>query len=372
MTRIVMLVDLDYFFAQLEEIRDPSIKDKPVVVCVYSGRTPDSGAVSTANYKAREYSVKSGIPIYQAKRKLENVDAIFLPVDEVYYVGASEKIMDLLRKYANSFEQVGIDEAFLDVAQKTDCDFQKARSYAQKIKNDLKAQQGLTCSIGVGPNKLVAKIAADSQKPDGLTVVTPEQVTSFLAPMPVSRLIGVGIKTTEKMKTLGINTVEDLAKYDVQKLVSTFGKKVGTYFHYAALGIDNEPVEEKDEVESISRIATLKENTNNINIITEKTDQLCAEIQADILQQSKKYTTITIIAIMTDLTTRSKSKTLDNPTGDLELMKTTVKELFRQYLRESTVEVRRVGVKISNFSKEQKTQKQITSFFDKQTKEDDT
>ncbi len=366
-----MLVDLDYFFAQLEEIRDPSIKDKPVVVCVYSGRTPDSGAVSTANYKAREYSVKSGIPIYQAKKKLENVDAVFLPVDDVYYEEASQKIMDLLRKHANSFEQVGIDEAFLDVTQKTDCDFQKARSYAQKIKDDLKARQGLTCSIGVGPNKLVAKIAADSQKPDGLTVVTPEQITSFLAPMPVSRLIGVGIKTTEKMKTLGINTVEDLAKYDVQKLVSTFGKNIGTYFHYAALGIDNGPVQEKGEVESVSRISTLKQNTDDMNLITEKADQLCAEIQAEILHQGKKFKTITIIAIMTDLTTKSKSKTLDNPTGDLEMLKTTVKELFQEYLQESTLEVRRVGVKISNFSKEQKTQKQITSFFNKQIKEDD-
>jgi DNA polymerase IV (archaeal DinB-like DNA polymerase) len=362
-----MLVDLDYFFAQLEEIRNPSIKDKPVVICVYSGRTPDSGAVSTANYKAREYGVKSGILIYQARRKLENVDAVFLPVDEVYYEEASDKIMDLLRKHADSFEQVGIDEAFLDVTQKTACNFQKARNYGQEIKDDLKAQQGLTCSIGVGPNKLIAKIAADSQKPDGLTVVTPEQVTEFLAPLPVSRLIGVGVKTTEKMKTLSINAVEDLAQYDVQKLVSTFGKKIGTYFHYAALGIDNEPVREKGEVESISRIATLKENTDDINLITEKTDQLSTEIQTEILQQGKKFKTIIIIGIMTDLTNRSKSKTLDTPTDDLELMKTTVKELFEQYLQESTLKIRRVGVKISNFSKEQRTQKQITSFFERQT-----
>jgi DNA polymerase IV (DinB-like DNA polymerase) len=360
-----MLVDLDYFFAQLEEIRDPSIKDKPVVVCVYSGRTPDSGAVSTANYKAREYSVKSGIPIYQAKKKLENVDAIFLPVDDVYYEEASQKIMDLLRKHANSFEQVGIDEAFLDVTQKTDCDFLKARNYAQHIKDDLKAQQGLICSIGVGPNKLIAKIAADIQKPDGLTVVPAEQVTSFLAPLPVSRLIGIGIKTTEKMKTLGIYTVADLAKYDVQKLLSAFGKKIGIYFHYAALGIDNEPVQEKGEVESISRIATLKENTDDVNLITEKTDQLCTEIQTEILQQGKKFKTVTVIGIMTDLTSRSKSKSLDNPTDDLELLKTTVKDLFEQYLQESTLKIRRVGVKISNFSKEQRTQKRITSFFER-------
>ena len=179
--RIVLLVDLDYFFAQCEERRNPSIKDKPVVVCVYSGRTEDSGAVSTANYVARNYGVKSGISISLAKKKLKDVNAFFLPVDKKFYKEISDSIMDILRNYVDLFEQVSVDEAYLDVTQRTKENYQRAKQLAVAIKNDILIQQQLTCSIGVGPNKLVAKIAADIRKPDRLTVVKPEQVKSFLS-----------------------------------------------------------------------------------------------------------------------------------------------------------------------------------------------
>ena len=159
-----MLVDLDYFFAQCEERRNPSIKGKPVVVCVYSGRTKDSGAVSTANYEARKYGVKSGIPISLAKKKLKDVDAVFLPVDKEFYKEISDSIMQILRRYADYFEQVSVDEAFLDVTQKTKANYQQAKQLAATIKDDVLTQQRLTCSIGIGPNKLVAKIAADMQR----------------------------------------------------------------------------------------------------------------------------------------------------------------------------------------------------------------
>ena len=125
--RIIMLVDLDYFYAQCEEIRNPSIKNKPVVVCVYSGRTEDSGAVSTANYVAREYGVKSGIPISLAKKRLKEVDSVFLPVDHSFYKQISDKIMEILRRHADSFEQVGIDEAYMDVTQRTKTDYDSPR-----------------------------------------------------------------------------------------------------------------------------------------------------------------------------------------------------------------------------------------------------
>jgi DNA polymerase IV (DinB-like DNA polymerase) len=124
-TRIVMLADLDYFFAQCEELRNPALKDKPVVIGVYSGRTEDSGAVSTANYVAREYGVKSGIPLYLAKRRLQNVEAVFLPVDYEHYEQISGKIMQILKGYADAFEQVSIDEAYLDVTQKAHESFER-------------------------------------------------------------------------------------------------------------------------------------------------------------------------------------------------------------------------------------------------------
>ena len=360
--RIVLLVDLDYFFAQCEELRDPSIKDKPVVVCVYSGRSQDSGAVSTANYIARKYGVKSGMPIFQAKKKLESVEAVFLPVDHVFYDQISEKVMNILRSHSDHFEQVGVDEAYLDVTQKASGDFVKASELAQRVKDDLKAQLNLSCSVGVGPNKLVAKIAADTQKPDGLTVILPEQVREFLSPLPVGRLIGVGTKTKERMQTIGISTVSDLAACDVQKLIAVFGKTSGTYFHNAALGIDNEPVQEKGEAESISKIATLKQDTRDLNLIIEKTDQLCSEIHNTAQQQNIAYKTIGIILITTDLALYTRSKTLENSTRDIIALKKIVKELFEKLLNETPLEARRVGVKISNFVKEKTSQRQLTSF----------
>jgi DNA polymerase IV (DinB-like DNA polymerase) len=361
-SRIVLLVDLDYYFAQCEELRNPSIKDKPVVVCVYSGRSQDSGAVSTANYIARKYGVKSGMPIFQAKKQLESVEAVFLPVDHVFYDQISEKVMNILRSHSDHFEQVGVDEAYLDVTQKASGDFVKASELAQGVKDDLKAQLNLSCSVGVGPNKLVAKIAADTQKPDGLTVIPPEQVIAFLSPLPVGRLIGVGTKTKERMQTIGINAISDLTAYDIQKLIAIFGKTLGTYFHNAALGIDNEPVQEKGEAESISKIATLKQDTRDLNLILEKTDQLCSEIHNAAQQQNTAYKTAGIILITTDLAVHTRSKTLENPTRDITALKKIVKELFEKLLSETPFEARRVGVKISNFAKEETSQKQLTSF----------
>jgi DNA polymerase IV (DinB-like DNA polymerase) len=357
-----MLVDFDYFFAQIEERRNPSIKDKPVVVCVYSGRSQDSGAVSTANYVARKYGVKSGMPIALAKSKLENADAVFLPVNHEFYEEVSEKTMKILRDYADHFEQVGIDEAYLDLSRRVNGSFEQAAELAQRMKNDIRTRYELTCSIGIGPNKLVAKIAADSQKPDGLTIVKPDQVESFLVSLPVDRLIGVGVKTKEKMETMGIRTIGDLAKYDVWRLIEVFGRKLGTYFHNASMGIDDEPVQERGEAESISRIATLKEDTRDLNAILDRTDRLCEEVHEDVRQKGISFKSVGIIAVFTDMSIRSRSKTLDNPANESEILKRTVEELFEKLVSESELKVRRVGVKVSNFVREQKTQKQITSF----------
>jgi len=362
--RIIMLMDLDYFFAQVEELRNPSLRDKPVVVCVYSGRSEDSGAVSTANYVARKHGVRSGMPIVLAKRKLKDVEPVFLPVDHIFYGEVSEKIMNILRSFADSFEQVGIDEAYLDVSQKVKGNFDEARKLAQRIKEEIRAQHKLTCSVGIGPNMLVAKIAADIQKPDGLTVIKSEEVESVLFPLPVGRLIGVGAKTKERMKILSINTIGDLAKFDVQRLIEVFGRNLGTYFHNASLGIDNEPVQERREAESISRISTLKEDSRDVDVIVERTSQLCDDIYADIVQRGLSFKTVGIIAVMMDISVRSRSKTLENPTNDLLMLKHTVRELFEKFLGESDLKARRVGVKVSSFVRVEKSQKQLTSFIE--------
>jgi DNA polymerase IV (DinB-like DNA polymerase) len=364
-TRIIMLVDLDYFYAQCEEMRNPSIKNKPVVVCVYSGRTEDSGAVSTANYVARKYGVKSGIPIILAKKKLKDVDAVFLPVDHPFYKEISEKIMEILRRHADRFEQVGIDEAYMDVTQRTKTNYYQAKELAETIKHEVLTQQKLTCSIGVGPNKLVAKIAADIQKPDGLTLIRPQEVKSFLATLPVRRLVGVGKKTETKLETFGIRTVGHLARFDVQRLIEIFGKKLGTYFHNASMGVDDEPVDERIEPESLSRISTLREDTRDLDVLLDEAYPLCDDVYSKLMQRELIYRSVSIYVVASDLSIHSRSKTFVTPASDLEPFKKAVKELFEKFLVESNFEARRIGVKVSGLTKKQEQQKTLTSFFGK-------
>jgi DNA polymerase IV (DinB-like DNA polymerase) len=307
------------------------------------------------------------MPIFLAKKKLENTDAVFLPVDFGFYEGISASVMQTLRSFADRFEQTGIDEAYLDVTQRTNGSFEEGKALTSSIKEELKTQQQLTCSVGVGPNKLVAKIAADSNKPDGLTIIKPEQVQPFLSPLPVDRLIGVGTKTTDRMHALGIHTVFDLSNYDIQKLIAAFGRTQATYFHNASLGIDNEPVEEKDEAESISRISTLKQDSRDVNFILEKADQLCNEIHSIVTSERLTFRTVGILLIAEDMSMHTRSKTLENSTDRLEPMKKTVKELLEKFLNETGLEARRVGVKVSGLVREHSDQKRLTSFME-QTK----
>jgi DNA polymerase IV (DinB-like DNA polymerase) len=360
--RIVMLVDLDYFFAQIEELRNPTLKGKPVVVGMYSGRTEESGAVSTANYVARKYGVKSGMPLFLAKRKLEDCDAVFLPVEYEYYQQFSDRLMQIFRGYADVFEQVGIDEAYLDVTMKVHSNFNDVKTLVEQMKADVKRQMGITFSVGIGPNKLVAKIASDENKPDGLTVVRVEDVKGFLQALPVDRLLGVGRKTAKTMDTLGIKTIGDLAEFSVQRLVEVFGKTLGVYFHNAANGVDDEPVQEAGEAESISRIGTLKQNSRDIEFILEKADELIVDIYEELSKKQLSFRQVGIVAFMPDLSVRNRSKTLEQPTTDLETLRKMVRELFEKFLASSDLEVRRVGVKVSGFVKEERAQKQLTSF----------
>ena len=357
-------MDFDYFYAQCEARENPSLKDKPVVVCVYSGRSEDSGAVATANYAARKYGVKSGIPIVQAKRKLRDVDAAFLPVNFDLYDRVSENIMTILRQYAERFEQVGIDEAFLDVTPKVEGDFAKATQLALEIQNQIVAKERITVSMGVGPNKLVAKIAAGRQKPFGMTVVRPEEVEAFLNPLPVNELLGVGRKTTIAMEEMGVKTVGDLAGFDLDRLLKRFGKVLGMYFHNSARGIDASPVQERGVAESISHIPTLKEDTRDLDTILEEAYKICGDVYKRAGELKFGFKTVTVQLILHDMSTLSKSRTFETPIENLETLKASVKELFQKLLADMPVELkaRRIGVKISNFSSARQAQKHLTEY----------
>jgi DNA polymerase IV (DinB-like DNA polymerase) len=358
-----MHFDLDYFFAQCEERENPDLKEKPLVVCVYSGRSEDSGAVSTANYVARKYGVKSGIPIAFAKRLLKNKDAVFLSVNFELYRSASNSVMEILRAHGESFEQWGMDEAFIEVTQKVKGDFEKAKKLAQQVKEEIWLKEKLTCSVGIGPNKLIAKIASDMQKPNGLTVVKPEEVKAFLHPLPVSKLVGVGRKTEEVLSGLGIKTVGELAEVNAEKLVEIFGKKFGVYLYKAARGIDETPVEQRKEIKSLSKISTLKQNTRELDVILDVAYHLCEKVHSRLQQHNFAFKSIGVVAVMQNMRIYSRSKSLSNPTNDLEVLKTNVRELFERLLNEvPELEVRRAGVRVASLSQALKKQRQLTEF----------
>ncbi len=346
--RIIFHIDFDYFYAQCEELREPSLKGKPVVVCVYSARGGDSGAVSTSNYKAREYGVKSGIPIKLAKSRLKDVlDAKFLPVDHRYYSEMSNKAMNIARKYADKFELVGIDEAFIEVTERLEHDFGKAKELVIIIKQELKKELGLTCSIGIAPNKLVAKIASDFQKPDGLTLVMPEEVNAFLTNLSVGKIMGVGKKTEERLDEIGVKTIGELSHVDIYTLTKEFGKKMGTYLYNAAKGVDDEPVLESESVTQISKITTLKKNTNAVEEMLEDLESLCKDVHKSTMEQGFSFKSIGIMLILDDLSIKTKSRSLKSPSTSMDELFKVAKALLEEALAESQLLVRRLGVKVS-------------------------
>ena len=361
--RIVFHIDFDYFYAQCEEIRSPELKTKPVAVCVFSDRGGDSGAIATANYTARKYGVKSGLPIRFAKKRLEErEDAVFLPTDFDFYSEMSEKAMNVIKDFADIFEYVGRDEAYLDVTKKTEGDFDKASHLAQQLKNAVRDKVKLTCSIGVSPNKLVSKIASDYKKPDGLTVVPPERVENFLDGLKVREIPGIGKKTEEKFTEMKLETIGDLKSLDVFTLNQKFGRKTGTYIYNAARGIDDEPVKEREPRIQFSKIITLKNDSKDYEFLEEALIELCKELHLIVLKNNRLFKSVGVQFVQKDLSNKSKSKMLKNSTSSLEELEKTAKQLLHEALEDQTMDVRRLGVKVSELS-ELEGQSNITSYF---------
>ena len=363
MGRVVFHIDFDYFYAQCEEVRKPELKTKPVCVCVFSDRGGDSGAIATANYTARKFGVKSGIPISFAKKRLEQrKDAVFLPVDFEYYEKITEKAMKIMKDNADIFEYVGRDEAYLDVTKRVEEDFTKASHLAQQIKNLIRTELKLSCSIGVSSNKLISKIASDYQKPDGLTIVQHNKVEQFLAQLNIRVIPGIGKKTEQRFKEMKLETIEEIKKIDVFTLNKEFGRKSGTYIYNAIRGINNEPVKEKEESIQYSKIITLKKDSKEYEFLLENLYELCKQIQNIVKNNNKMFKSIGIHFVQSDLSNKSKSKMLRNSTNNLEELEKNVEQLLTDALEDQTMTIRRVGVRVSDLS-EIKGQSDITNFF---------
>lgn len=361
--RIIFHIDFDYFYAQCEEVRRPGLRTKPVCVCMFSERGSDSGAIATANYAAREFGVKSGIPIFSAKKLLEGrADAVFLSADFEHYTDISEKAMNIMREFADIFEYVGRDEAYLDVSRRTGQDYDRAGNLAQQIKNSIKSRLKLSCSVGVSPNKLLSKIASAHRKPDGLTMVLPGRIGGFLDSLSVRVIPGIGRKTEERLSQMGMQTIADLKKLDIFTLNREFGRKTAAYIFNAARGANDDPVREKEPSTQYSKITTLKRDSKEYDFLLETAMSLCESLYHTLQKNKKTFRSVGIQFVQSDMSNKTKSRLLKNHASSLEDLQKSTRHLLKSALEDQSKNVRRLGVRVSELS-EMRGQGDITSYF---------
>jgi DNA polymerase IV (DinB-like DNA polymerase) len=347
--RVIFHMDMDHFYTAVEEREHPEYKGNPVVVGSDPKEGKGRGVVSTSNYEARKAGVRSGIPVSRAWKLCP--EAIYLPPNFPLYIKVSKEIMEIAQRYADKFEQWGIDEAFLDVSARVK-DYAEAEALAKQLKREIKEKLHLTCSVGIGPNKLIAKIASDYHKPDGLTLVKQDEEEAFLAPLPVRRLLWVGRKTEAKLKKLGINTIGDLARYDPTVLAEAFGV-MGTQMHLMARGIDRSEVEARTEVKSISHETTFEEDTDDAEAVLKALDQLAAEVAKETVAQKLFFKTVTVKVRYENFETHTRSKTLAFMTNRMQYLQKTARDLLKAYLK-SDRKIRLIGIRVSSFVKGEK------------------
>jgi DNA polymerase IV (DinB-like DNA polymerase) len=342
--RIIMHLDMDSFYASVEMRDRPELQGKPVVIGADPKNGKGRGVVSTCSYEARAFGIRSAMPISQAFVLCPH--AVFLFPDFPRYVKASADVMAILKTQGFPVRQVSIDEAFLDVSRLMT--FPAANDLAIRIKDTIITQLGLTCSIGLAPTKVVAKIASDINKPDGLTVVEPENLFSFLAPMPVRKIPGIGKKTEVNLFEMGIRTIRDLVACDIQLLIARFGRSVIALQGITA-GIDSCGVEERDCVKSVSRETTFSNDTNNDQLIAATIDALAEEVCRNLCDESLHCRTVIVKVRFKGFITKTKARTLPHYTNDTTTVRVCAHTLLREMF--DGRKIRLLGIRLSSFEK---------------------
>jgi DNA polymerase IV (DinB-like DNA polymerase) len=341
--RIILHVDLDAFFPSVEVREHPELKGKPVVVGADPKGGTGRGVVSSASYEARKFGIRSAMPISKAWKLCP--DCVYLRPHFELYVPASNSIMRILKSHADKFEQGGIDEAYLDISSKVK-DFDEAEEFAKRLMEEVLYKERLTCSIGAGPNKLIAKIASDYRKPYGLTVVKEDDVKAFLFPMPVRKIPGVGPKTENALKELNIITISDLASAKPETLTRLFGVW-GSRLHDCSNGIDNSEVIEEYQTKSIGRDTTFETDMDDEAQIFQVLDELAEEVHADLIANSFKFKAVTVRVRYEDFDTHTRAKSFVFPTNDLDILRNSAKRLIAPFLRGNR-KIRLIGIRASS------------------------
>ncbi|MBU0682065.1 MAG: DNA polymerase IV [Proteobacteria bacterium] len=342
--RAIIHLDMDAFYASVEVLDHPELAGLPVIV----GGSSERGVVSAASYEARTYGVHSALAIVVARRLCPH--GIFRPVRMERYQEVSQQVMAIFGDYTPQVEQVSVDEAFLDVSGCTRL-LGDAEAIATTIRKRVRQEIGLTVSAGIATSKLVAKIASDQDKPDGLTLVPQGQEAAFLAPLAIKRLWGVGKKTIPSLNLLGVYTIGDLCRFDLDFLERKFGKQ-GRHMYFCARGLDLREVETTETVKSIGNEETFAEDLIDLARIKKELLSLTTKVGERLRDQNLKGQTVTLKIKYHDFSTVSRSVTLEQATNDSRQLYTTILALLPK-TQAGVMPVRLAGLSVSKLTARQ-------------------
>ena len=338
--RKIVHIDMDAFYASVEQRDDPQLRGKPVIVAWRGKRS----VVCAASYEARKFGVRSAMPAVRAEQLCRN--AVFLPPDFVRYRAVSRQVHEILKRHTDLIEPLSLDEAYLDVSENK-AGLPTATEVARAIRRLISMELNLTASAGVAPNKFLAKIASDWKKPDGLFVIQPDDVNSFLLPLPVGRLPGVGKVTEEKLKSLAIDTVGDLRKMDLESLDSRFGR-YGLRLYELARGIDNSPVVPDRVTQSISSEDTF-EHDALLADLEPMIRKLAEKTWTAVRKESRIARTVVLKLKTSEFKILTRSHTPDKPPASCDELTSIALALRSRVELHAKQRFRLVGVGLSNF-----------------------
>jgi DNA polymerase-4 len=339
----ILHVDMDAFYASVAERDNPELKGKAVVIGMGA-----RGVVSAANYEARKFGIHSAMPVGRARRLAPH--AIFLPVDMARYQEVSEHVMEIFHSFTPWVEPISLDEAFLDVtgSQKL---LGTGREIAVAIRKKVEEQEGITCSVGIAPSKFIAKLASANCKPNGMLEITSDRILTFLHPLPIQAMWGVGPKTAEVLERLGLRTIEDIAKLPRTTLIRALGEANGASLYELAWGRDYRDVTPEEPDRSISAAETFAQDLDNPEEILTEFLRLTERATARLRDRDLFAKTISIKVRFADFSTINRSKTLPLPIDSTHDVYDVVKGLY-QGLRIERARLRLVGVSLENLSEE--------------------
>ena len=334
MNRSIIHIDMDAFYASVEQRDNPSLKGKPIII----GGASDRGVVCTASYEARKYGIHSAMPGKTAKKLCPN--GIFLPVNMEKYKNTSREIHKIFGRYSSTIESISIDEAFLDISGENPIEI------AKSIKKDIKREQDLTASIGISYNKFLAKLASDMEKPNGFTIIKKAEAIEILRPLSVRKLWGVGPMMENELNRLGLYYIEDIQNYDLEVLVKLFGKR-GKEIYDFSHGIDNRPVEYSALNQSIGEEETFSKDVEDIKYLIEYLKSYSLNLSSKLIAKGYLAKTITVKLKYNDFTVETRSITLNIPIDD----KDKIFEIGKYILLEKFTiikPIRLIGLTVSN------------------------